>query len=707
MSYKAEQLGAVLIAEIGSMITRVTLVDTVDGETRVIGRAETTSSIEPPVNDGLYAVLVALAQISEATGRQLLRDGQLLMPQTTERDGINHVLVITSAAGELKLVITAIARDVSARSALHASRCTYATVLQTVTLDDNVGHVTAPGEMSWIERQVQELLQLTPDAVMITGGLEQGAVDAVNRLAHIVGLTSQRVKIDAFGLQSQDVKARPVVYAGNSGARERVIEALSDKAEIFVVDNVRPALEQEQLEGARRELSRLYDRLVLPGLPGMASIRRLSRVPVSTVCNAQGLITRFLAERAQRGVLSIDIGSASSSVFFAAPGRYHPAVLGANGTGFGLSAVLAKRGLRQIARWLPFPISEAELTQRLLNRLLRPQILPTNRDDLHMEYALTREALQLTLDALYDEVPAPNYDWVVLGGGVLAHAPHPALALLCLLDVLRPAEQAGAMLDVSLDTMSMLAACGAMAALSVDGAVTLFDRDLLRNMPLATVVVPHGMRPGEQAVEASLSIVGGRTITRTVRGGEITSLPLPQGKRAQLTLRPASGVRVGQSQAGAELRTDLDTVRGSALGVVIDARGRPLSLPERDTERMALLWEWLVALGAERGPSPYASRTVVLEPPAPAASAPAAPAAAPAPGKRVALDQLRAAEQPATSEVATGAGAGKRISLAELAAQEQAAQEPPPAPSGPMNDMAKLRQTVETPQKKGLFGRKK
>jgi hypothetical protein len=263
------------------------------------------------------------------------------------------------------------------------------------------------------------------------------------------------------------------------------------------------------------------------------------------------------------------------------------------------------------------------------------------------------------------------------------------------------------MLDVSLDTMGMLAACGAMAGLSIEGAVTLFDRDLLRNMPLATVVAPQGIRQGEQALEATLNIVGGKTISRTVRGGEIACLPLPQGKRAQLALRPAGGVRVGQSQAGAELHTELDAVRGSALGIVIDARGRPLSLPERDSERMGVLWEWMVALGAERGASPYGARTMVLEP-TPIVESAQVPVA-PTPNrqgilKRVGIEQ----PQPPASEVASGSTGGKRISLAELAAQEQTKQPSAPAPSNePVNDMAKLRETVESPAKKGWFGRKR
>jgi len=241
----ADTLGSVLVAEIGSLITRVTLVDQVDGESRMIGHAETSSSIEPPYQNALYAVLEATAQITELTGRQLLREGQLIMPQGSDRDGINQLVVVTSAAGAMTLVITAISTDVSARSALRASRATYTALLQLVTLDDAVGQpLVSAGDLSWIERQVQTLMSLRPDAMLIAGGLEHGAVDAVNRLAHIVGLTAVSTMVDSSGQQRQDSASRPVIYAGNSDARERVVAAISDRAEVFVVENLRPALDQ-------------------------------------------------------------------------------------------------------------------------------------------------------------------------------------------------------------------------------------------------------------------------------------------------------------------------------------------------------------------------------------------------------------------------------------------------------------------------------
>jgi hypothetical protein len=54
------------------------------------------------------------------------------------------------------------------------------------------------------------------------------------------------------------------------------------------------------------------------------------------------------------------------------------------------------------------------------------------------------------------------------------------------------------------------------------------------------------------------------------------------------------------------------------LGVIIDARPRPLTLPDSPTARAALLWEWLAALGVPQPQSP-------AKPAPEEAAAPAAP----------------------------------------------------------------------------------
>ncbi|NJP06083.1 MAG: hypothetical protein HC837_10910 [Chloroflexaceae bacterium] len=294
--------------------------------------------------------------------------------------------------------------------------------------------------------------------------------------------------------------------------------------------------------------------------------------------------------------------------------------MGVNGTGYGLSPLLSESGLAGIARWLPFPMQTTDLMHWLLNKQLRPHLVPASREDLLIEHALTRELLIRLLTTIQQETPLFSYDMVVGCGGVLANAPRPGLAVLTILDALQSVETVqlpGAApqmaLDLHLDKLGLLNACGTLAQIDQESAVTLFDRDALHNVPLATCVVAIGSgKPGQVALEAELVQAGGAsgTINRgtqrvKVHHGQIVRLPLDQGARAQLTLRPAGGVRIGSNAPGSEVRSDSAAISGSALGVVIDARGRPLRLPDQETQRQAQLWEWMVALGAQRGPSPY------------------------------------------------------------------------------------------------------
>jgi MutL-like protein len=675
-----DEPGAVLIAEIGSNTTRVTLVDAVAGEARLIGQAEVPSTTEPPYENAVVGILEATAQIGEATGRQLLQDdGTLLVPQTSERDGVSSVIALTSAAGLMGLVITAVASEVSARSALHASRATYTSVLQVVTLDDSARAVEGQ-DTSWIERQVQALVGLRPDIVLMTGGLDGGTEDALVRLAHIVGMTALNMRVDTDGQQRHDVAARPVIFAGNSTAREQVIEALSGRAELTVVDNVRPLLDVEQLDPARRALTRRYNDQILPKLPGMGVLRRMCARPPCTASDAAGLMTRFISQQYHRSTLTLDAGSAHTAAYLYSQGRYSPAVLGGVGTGYSAGVVLAERGLAAIMRWLPFPISERDLTHWLLNKMLRPHVVPTTREDVLIEHAVAREALALALEALWDERPGAPYDFVVASGGVLAHAPHPGLAALTILDALQPdLDQTELAVELHLDTLGLLGACGALAFVDPASALMLLERDLLNNTPLATCVVAlGGGRGGETAIEAELVAVSGGTQRVTVRHGQIGCLALPLGQKGTLTLRPASGVRIGLNAPGKEVASRLAAIGGSALGVIIDARGRPLPLPDTPIERQQLLWDWLTALGVESGPLPYAA----AEP----------------------LPEIFAPSLPPITDGAVPVPSDASAWVAQPPRPSSGA--PPPEPAPELDSLARLRQTVEPPKKRGFLRRK-
>lgn len=618
----SDELGAILVAEIGSITTRVMLFDVVDGEIRLICQVERPSSIEPPNEDSTVAILEGIEHISGLIGRTLLHEsGQLIMPQNEERDGVNHIVAVTSGAGNLGVIITAIATDISARSCLHACRSTYSSLMQVVALDDfdknreRLNSRSLPASIkktpltttSWIERQVESMLASTPDVVVIAGGLEGGTSDISKRLAHIVSLTTLRTSVDASGQQRQDSIRHPVIYAGTSAAQDDVRDILAGRADVIVLDNVRPTLERENLAPVRLEMDRLYNELILSRLPGIEVLQSLSQVPITTVYNAENIVTRFVAERYRRQVLMLDIGSTSSSAFYAGSEAYGYTILGESGTGYGIMTIINERGLAHIARWLPFVISGKDLMHWILNKMFRPQLIPTSLNDVLIEQAIAREALCVLMDAVTDENPNLSYDIILACGGVLAHAPAPGMAVLMVLDALQPtAQQSTLALDIYLDTLGLIPACGALARLEADAAVTVFDRDILQNAPLATCIIALGDgRPGKIALEAELIPVHGEPQKVSVRHGDITYLPLHPGNKAQIIIRPSAGVRIGNNPPGAEVKSNIAAINGSHMGVVIDARGRPLAIPGDNKRRRAQLWEWLAAMGAVQGPSPY------------------------------------------------------------------------------------------------------
>jgi hypothetical protein len=188
------------------------------------------------------------------------------------------------------------------------------------------------------------------------------------------------------------------------------------------------------------------------------------------------------------------------------------------------------------------------------------------------------------------------------------------------------------------------------------------------------VVALGGGRPGETAVEAELKEVGGQTRRVIVQHGQIGRLALSPGRSGTLMVQPADGVRIGSNPAGKQALSNPGEIRGSALGVIIDARGWPLRLPDDPLTRQQRLWDWLVALGVESGPLPYGV-----------------------------ADPLPQISEPMVNTNGS-------ITFMEPVAPAVLLAPPQPTeadmPQAIDRDLAKLRQTVEEPKKGGFLRRK-
>ena len=98
---------------------------------------------------------------------------------------------------------------------------------------------------------------------------------------------------------------------------------------------------------------------------------------------------------------------------------------------------------------------------------------------------------------------------------------------------------------------------------------------------------------GDQVLRARLTYGDGTEARADVKFGGLEILPLPSGQSARLSLQPASRVDAGLGPG----RSGAIPVTGGALGVVIDARGRPLKLPSDPVRRRELIKKWYYTVG--------------------------------------------------------------------------------------------------------------
>jgi hypothetical protein len=183
----------------------------------------------------------------------------------------------------------------------------------------------------------------------------------------------------------------------------------------------------------------------------------------------------------------------------------------------------------------------------------------------------------------------PWFEPILATGSVLTRAPNLAHSLLMLLDGLQPTGAT----TIVLDQNHIAPALGVAAAVNPVLAVQVLDSNSL--MYLATVITPLGnARPGTPILRVKISYDGGGETSLEVKQGALEMLPLPFGQTARLQLQPLHRYDVGMGGPG---RSGGLQVMGGAVGVVIDARGRPLSLPEDPSLRQELMNRWLSTLG--------------------------------------------------------------------------------------------------------------
>ncbi|OHB94439.1 MAG: methylaspartate mutase [Planctomycetes bacterium RIFCSPHIGHO2_12_FULL_52_36] len=589
-----KDLNIILATDCGSTTTKAILIEKKGEEYRQTYRGESPTTVESPFEDVTRGALNSFTELEELSGRKILDGEKIIMPARGD-EGVDVYVSTSSAGGGLQMMVAGAVRSMSAESAQRAALGAGAIVTDVIASNDK----RLPHE------RIELIRQHRPDMILLSGGTDGGTVSHVVELAEHIAAANPRARLGTtFKL--------PVLYAGNKDARDTIRKVLEERTYLQITENLRPSLEAENLMPARQKIQDLFLEHVMAHAPGYKKLMTWTSTPIMPTPAAVGVIIENEARRHGISIVGVDIGGATTDVFSVFDGNFTRTVSANLGLSYSISNVLAETGAENVLRWIPFNMGEADLRNRVKNKMIRPTTIPQLQGELQMEQAIAREALRLAFEQhkalavglkgvqrvrdiseTFKEVKEEGLvnmlklDLLIGSGGVLSHAPRRPQAMLMLIDAFLPEG----ITRLGVDSIFMMPHLGVLSSIQPAAAQEVFEKDCL--VPLGTcLAITNTGRWGEKCLEIKLNYTDGRKTEDSIPFGELRLYPLGPKEEAELEAHPARSFDLGKGK-GHALKS---RVTGGVVGLVVDTRGRPLNIPKNN--RIELLKKWANALGA-------------------------------------------------------------------------------------------------------------
>jgi hypothetical protein len=574
---------SLLAVDVGATTTRAVLFDVVEGSYRFVAVGNAPTTAEVPFRDIGLGVREAIEAIQSITGRIFLdKDRQLIVPVQPDGSGVDAFAATLSAGPAVRTAIVGLLSDVSLESARRLVETSYCRVVETIDLND---HRRA-------EEQIDSFLRARPELVVITGGTDGGASRSIKKMVEAVGLACYVIPAE---------KRPAILFAGNQGLHDEVQTLIGNLTPaLHFSPNVRPSLETEDLEPAARELADLLTVARRGQLRGVDKLEAWTKGHLLPTSYATGRMIRFLGQMTGEagGVLGVDIGASATTVAAGFNGKLSLHTYPQFGLGENLGLLLQHTDLDSVMRWLSLDIPASAVRDYLYQKSLYPAILPATLEDQAILQAIVRQNLHLSLRAARRDFPSeaytlrpdlqPLFELIIASGGALADAPTLGQSLLLLLDAIQPVGFTHFMLDRG----NLLPLLGVSAAQNNILPVQVLESGAFQNLGTVVSVIANS-NYGAPVLRAKMLTSNKNEANLEVKYGGLEALPLGLGETAKLSLQPVNRADIGYGPG----RSQTVTVNGGALGVVIDARGRPLQLTSDAVRRRELMKKWLWTLG--------------------------------------------------------------------------------------------------------------
>ena len=562
-----------LSLDIGKIQTQAWLFAQKEGTWTVQGTGSVPTVIDDDGAQFRKSIQTLLSQVEQSHEVRLLDDrGQLT--NIRRLDGAPEYIGLTLSTGKpIRTAIIGLSEAYSIAPLRRLVSLFNCEVVLAVNLQDNVNATT----------QLDRLLTSDVELFVIGGGTNSGAQITLKSVIDNLRLV--------YHLIPRAVRPQ-IVYCGNQELAEYAQSEIDAGLDMHLASNIQTNPGEEDPTLVWKAMLKAFERLRLQQIPGLAEVVSNLRTHVIPGDFSAGRMVRFLEHSSEngKGVLLLRVDKDSVSVIAARDQKLS-----------GIShRIQANEAILEAARALSSQLIDSNsFATYVYNRTLFPEYIPATLEDMSIEHAWARIRIREALDALQKLDPDFGYNprlglmqayepIIITGSDMQLALPHQGLMIV--LDGILP----HGITTVLQDEQQLLTVLGCLAPFEPLLPVQVMDNEVFTN--LATVVsVDTPATEGQKVLQ--IEVNEGEQMPRLyhkILAGDLKRIETLANSKTELYLAPQDESDVGMGVPGLG---GWITVLDSKVGVVVDARGRPLILPANETERAKILHNWLWELG--------------------------------------------------------------------------------------------------------------
>ncbi len=392
MTSKAPDIDSLLAVDVGTVHTRTYMFEIAGDSFRFIAQGIARTTAEYPSHDIGEGIVESIHNLEEITGHQILGpDGRFIMPMLPGGQGVDAITATISAGPNMKIVCAGLLGDVSLVSAEHLAKTSYTRVLDQVSINDS----------RKMDEQIDSILKILPDAIILSGGSDEGASHSLRRVLTTLGISCSLIPPE---------KRPEILFAGNKAIRGDVKGILEGSVTVSIAPNIRPQPEIEILDPAQGMLTDMVNRYRFRQLVGANDLNNLVGSRLLPTASSFGRMIRFLGKvyHSQRGVFGIDMGSMLTTVAIGKAGKLQMRVTQPGQDRMSFLEAMYQIPIQELLPWIGYNLSEEYIRDYLINKAVYPASIPTTQEDLAIEYALARYRLSNAVSQFSQSYPGLN-----------------------------------------------------------------------------------------------------------------------------------------------------------------------------------------------------------------------------------------------------------------------------------------------------------